>query len=116
MISRRLVLLSPVLIWPAITCAESEIREYKGDYFYNFENAVFTPEGTEERWAVEGDMSVVERRRHDGSSGWGTSTVTVLGSLSPKGQFGNLGSCSRILKVIKVVKVPPCEAESEASS
>lgn len=73
---------------------------YNGEYFYNFENAVFTPDGTRERWCIEGDMSRAER-----PDGWGTSYVVVQGTLGPEGSYGSLGTCKRVLKVKKLIKV-----------
>jgi hypothetical protein len=30
---------------------------FRGEYFYNFENAVLTPDGKDEAWCIDGDMS-----------------------------------------------------------
>ena len=73
---------------------------YTGEYFYNFENAVLTPIGTRERWCLNGDMSKAEL-----PEGWGTSQVTVQGTLGPKGRYGNLGSCTRVLTVTRLLSV-----------
>jgi hypothetical protein len=59
----------------------------RGEYFYNFEFAYITPEGKNEQWCTKGDMSKAEL-----PDGWGTTTVEVQGYLSPKGQYGNLGT------------------------
>jgi hypothetical protein len=77
----------------------------KGEYFYNFENAVFTPEGSNERWAVKGDMRAAEIPGPGGKAGRGTSIVTIRGTLGPVGRFGSLGACSRVIAVTKVVAV-----------
>lgn len=73
---------------------------YSGSYFYNFEFAVLTPQGMDERWCVDGDMSSAEL-----PEGWGTSEVVVQGVIGPLGRYGNLGSCKRVIKVTKVLEV-----------
>ena len=78
---------------------------YSGEYFYNFENAVLTPDDTDVRWCVQGDMSKAELPAEDASGRWGTSHVVVRGTLGPSGHYGNLGSCERVLSVTKILKV-----------
>ena len=78
---------------------------YRGEYFYNFENADFTAEGSKECWVLKGDMSKAELPSLDKSPPWGTSTVVLRGTLGPRGRFGNLGACTHTLTVIEVVEV-----------
>ena len=73
---------------------------YAGSYFYNFEFSYLTPNGTDERWCVNGDMSSAEL-----PEGWGTSDVVVQGVIGPPGHYGNLGACQRIIKVTKVLRI-----------
>ena len=84
--------------------SDSAGRVYQGEYFYNFENARFTPAGSGECWALLGDMSKAEVSRQDGSPPSGTSYVTIRGTLGPAGHFGNLGVCTHELVVIEVLK------------
>lgn len=78
---------------------------FGGEYFYNFEYAVLTPDGSKARWCVHGDMSKAELLATDTSQPWGTSHVVVEGTLGPTGHYGNLGSCERVLTVTKILNV-----------
>ena len=89
----------------AVRAAEQEPATFSGEYFYNFENAVFTPDGTDERWAVRGDMSQAELSATHPSGRWGRSSVVLRGVVGPKGRFGNLGSCSREIHVLEILEV-----------
>jgi hypothetical protein len=87
-------------------CVNSAAVEiYKGEYFYNFENATFTPHGKDENWCLSGDMSKAELPAKGPSGPWGTADVEVSGTLGPVGRFGNLGGCSRVLTVEKVLEI-----------
>lgn len=90
-----------------IGCASlyTKIGTYNGEYFYNFEYAYLTPEGLNEQWCLKGNMSNAELHSNNGKSTEGTSYVTVQGTLGPRGSYGNLGICKRILTVTKLVKV-----------
>lgn len=94
-----------VLLVAACASVPSGQAAYSGEYFYNFENAVFTPDGKEARWCIRGDMSMAELPAADVSGPWGTSHVVVQGTLGPLGHYGNLGSCERELVVAKILKV-----------
>lgn len=72
---------------------------YSGEYFYNFEFAYLIPADKNEKWCINGDMSGAELPER-----WGTSRVTVQGTLGPQGSYGNLGVCKRILTVAKLIK------------
>ena len=104
--ARRTSLLAGVAL-SVSACASlpSGPRVYGGEYFYNFENAVFTPDGTNARWCIQGDMSQAELPAADASGPWGTSHVVVQGTLGPAGHYGSLGSCERVLAVTKILKV-----------
>jgi hypothetical protein len=54
---------------------------YSGEYFYNFEYAYLTPDGSNEQWCLKGDMSAAELPSHDGKGAERTSYVTVQGTL-----------------------------------
>ena len=103
MLSRGLLVATASLL--CMAAASAPVRTYSGEYFYNFENAVLTPKGSNERWCINGDMSTAELPGKNGKPGWGTAQVTVRGILGPKGNFGSLGSCTRELKVSAVVAV-----------
>ena len=73
---------------------------YARTYFYNFEFAVLTPQGTDDRWCVDGDLSAAQL-----PGGWGTAEVVVQGVVGPPGHYGNLGSCQRVITVTKLLDV-----------
>ncbi|MEJ7805547.1 MAG: hypothetical protein WKG03_06465 [Telluria sp.] len=86
--------------------ALSETGVYRGTYFYNFENSVLTPQGTTERWCVDGDMSkAILVSKNGASEPWGTADVKIRGELGPVGRYGSLGACSRVLTVHEVIAV-----------
>ena len=95
----------------AILCVTSAVsappaaRIYRGEYFYNFENAYFTLSGSKECWALKGDMSKAELPSPDKSPPWGTSNVVLKGTLGPAGRFGNLGACTHVFTVLEVMDV-----------
>lgn len=78
---------------------------YSGEYFYNFEYAYLTPDGLNEQWCLKGDMSAAELPPSNGKGAEGTSHVTVQGILGPRGTYGTMGVCKRILTVTKLLKV-----------
>lgn len=90
-----------------VGCASlgTKAETYSGEYFYNFEYAYLTPDGLNEQWCLKGDMSQAELPSHDGKGPEGTSYVIVQGTLGPRGKYGNLGVCKRILTVTKLMKV-----------
>ncbi|WP_369935910.1 hypothetical protein [Xanthomonas tesorieronis] len=75
-------------------------RTYSGEYFYNFEFAYLVPAKKNEQWCINGDMSRAELPER-----WGTSHVTVQGTLGPQGSYGNLGVCKRVFSVTRLIKV-----------
>jgi hypothetical protein len=87
----------------ATACAETAV--YKGNYFYNFENSAFTPEGSTERWCIPGNMEKAMLPSKSRSGQWGTADVEVRGELGPPGRYGGLGACSRVLTVTEVLVV-----------
>jgi len=99
----------PTILALALSAASSgaspEPTQHRGEYFYNFENAYFTEEGSKECWVLKGDMSKAELPSLDSSPPWGTSTVVLKGLLGPRGKFGNLGACTHVFAVLEVVAV-----------
>lgn len=88
------------LIAGCATSGRAGPQRYSGEYFYNFEFAYLTPQGKSEEWCLSGDMSKAEL-----PEGWGTSQVVVEGTLGPRGKYGNLGACERVLTVTRLVEV-----------
>jgi len=78
---------------------------YKGTYFYNFENSFLTPEGKDEAWCINSDMSKAMLPADSRGEQWGTSYVVVRGKLGPEGSFGGLGRCKRVLDVTEILEV-----------
>jgi hypothetical protein len=78
---------------------------FKGTYFYNFENSYLTPEGKDEAWCINSDMSKAMLPPDRRGERWGTSYVVVRGKLGPEGRFGGLGACNRVLKVTEIIEV-----------
>ncbi|WLI90975.1 hypothetical protein Q4S45_07620 [Massilia sp. R2A-15] len=78
---------------------------YRGDYFYNFENSILTPDGKSEAWCINSDMSKAMLPAKNPGEQWGTSYVVVRGKLGPEGSFGGLGRCKRLLEVTEILEV-----------
>jgi hypothetical protein len=93
------LLLCPLLLGACASFPKSG-GTYAGTYFYNFESAVLTPQGTHDRWCIKGDLSSAEL-----PGGWGTAEVVVQGTVGPVGHYGNLGSCQRVITVTKLLEV-----------
>ena len=88
-----------------VGCSPNDDLVVRGEYFYNFENASLTPEGKNECWEVEGDMSAAELPGNEPSGPWGRSAVVVRGVLGPSGEFGNMGACTHAFTVTEVLSV-----------
>lgn len=101
----RLILAAMILLSSAALADAPRPSIYRGEYFYNFENAHFTREGSQECWVVDGDLGKAELPSLDDSPPWGTATVTLKGILGPRGHFGNLGACKHVLKLIEIVEI-----------
>ena len=90
-------------------CATSPVPVdvYRGEYFYNFETAAFTPEGSTERWCVNSAKLKEAELPAKGSPGgpWGTADIVVRGTLSPEGNYCNLGAYKRFLEITEVVSI-----------
>ena len=56
---------------------------FSGEYFYNFENSYFTPNGKDEAWCINSDMSKAMLPAKSRGEQWGTSYVVVRGKLGP---------------------------------
>jgi len=80
---------------------------YRGEYFYNFESAAFTPEGSSEAWCVDSaklkDAELPANANSGGASG--TADVVVFGVLSAEGHYCNLGASKHFLDITKVVEI-----------
>ena len=104
--TRNIVRFAAGLLFAALAIASEPASSiYEGVYFYNFENAHFTPKGESKCWALKGDMSSAELPGKAGASPWGTADVKIRGVLGPPGHFGNLGACTRLLTVLEVIEV-----------
>jgi hypothetical protein len=98
-----------IMIGISTAACESSLTKdpsYSGEYFYNFENAIFTPDGKEEDWCLTGlSMQKAELPAQDVSGSWGTSHVVLRGKLGPRGNYGGFGRCKHILTVTEIVEV-----------
>jgi hypothetical protein len=80
---------------------------YRGEYFYNFESAAFTPEGATEAWCVDSaklrgaELSSTDSRGRSS----GTAHIVVRGVLSPKGHYCSLGGYKHFLNITEVVEI-----------
>ena len=90
---------------PGWTGSKPADQVFRGEYFYNFENAFLTPDGTDEAWCIDGDMSTAMLPADSRGGQWGTSYVVVHGKLGPEGRFGSLGRCQRVLEVTAIIEV-----------
>jgi hypothetical protein len=90
---------------PGWTSSPSKDPIFRGEYFYNFENSYLTPDGKDEAWCINSDMSKAMLPANSRREQWGTSYVVVRGKLGPKGSFGGLGRCKRILEVTEIIEV-----------
>lgn len=78
---------------------------YRGEYFYNFEYSFLTPDGKNEEWCIDDDMTKAMLPAKPGRQPWGRSRVAVRGKLGPPGKYGGLGRCTRVLKVTEILEV-----------
>lgn len=103
---RRLLLLVGVMIAGCASVApKSSI--YRGKYFYNFESASFTPDGSSESWCVNSaKLKDAELPSGDAPEGaWGTAQVVIRGVLSPRGKYCNLGAYKHFLEITEVIDI-----------
>jgi hypothetical protein len=90
---------------PGWTSSASKDPIFRGKYFYNFENSYLTPDGKDEAWCINSDMSKAMLPANSRREKWGTSYVVVRGKLGPEGSFGGLGRCKRVLEVTEIIEV-----------
>ena len=90
---------------PGWTSPASKDPVFRGEYFYNFENSQLTPDGKDEAWCIDSDMSKAMLSPKKGGEPWGTSYVVVRGKLGPEGNYGGLGRCKRMLEVTEILEV-----------
>jgi len=103
---RRLLLVVSVMIASCASVApKSSI--YRGEYFYNFESASFTPDGSSEPWCVNSAKLKDAELPSDGTPerAWGTAQVVVRGVLSPRGKYCNLGAYKHFLEITDVIDI-----------
>lgn len=105
----RKIIVVALLALTGCASVGTKVDTYSGEYFYNFEYAYLTPDGMNEQWCLKGDMSKAEL---PGKGAQGTSHVIVQGALGPRGSYGNMGVCKRILTVTKLVTVTNMRAGS----
>jgi hypothetical protein len=98
------LLLSAIASIP-VAASDAPPKTYAGVYFYNFENAYFTRDGDKACWVVGTALRSTEINPRNSPHPSGTARVVVRGILGPKGHFGNLGACTRVLKIVEVVSV-----------
>ena len=82
-------------------------REFTGYYTNSFENSLFIPCGSQERWwAVGSSLEVAAARRVPGNGNMGAPSVTwfarVRGVVTTEGAWGHMGGYSRQLMVHRV--------------
>jgi hypothetical protein len=82
-------------------------KQYRGEYFYNFETAAFTPEGSGEAWCVNSAKLKDAELPADANGGGvsGTADIVVLGVLSAPGHYCNLGASKHFLDITKVIEI-----------
>jgi hypothetical protein len=80
---------------------------YRGEYFYNFETSVFTPEGGKDAWCVNSASLTDVELPANGAPGGpsGKADVVIRGVLSPAGSYCNMGAYKHFLDVKEVISV-----------
>jgi hypothetical protein len=107
---RTLFLLLSTMASLCVAASDAPPKTYAGVYFYNFENAYFTPDGNKDCWVVGTALRPAEINPRSSPHPSGTARVVVRRVLGPKGHFGNLGICTRVLKIVEIVSVTEQEA------
>uniref|UniRef100_A0ABP7MQR5 Lipoprotein n=1 Tax=Luteimonas lutimaris TaxID=698645 RepID=A0ABP7MQR5_9GAMM len=100
----RLIAVLSVACVSGCSAAEQSDSVYRGEYFYNFEYKYLDPEGLDEEWCIDGDMAKAELPAVEPTGPWGFTDVVVRGKLGPKGKYGNLGVCERVLTVTELLE------------
>ena len=88
-----------------VSALDASPQTYAGVYFYNFENAYFTPDGHKDCWVVGAALRSTEINPRNSPHPSGTARVVIRGLLGPKGHFGNLGTCTHVLKNVEILSV-----------
>ena len=94
-------------------CASTAPKDqlYRGEYFYNFESASFTPDGGHEAWCVNSaKLKDAELPRTGGP--WGTAHVVLRGVLSADGSYCNMGAYKHFLEITEVVEISDRKSKS----
>src|SRR4051794_29341965 len=113
---KTFAVLAMVIGTSLVACASGPTKDpaYSGEYFYNFENAIFTPDGKEEDWCLSGlSMQKAELPAKDANGPWGTSHVVLRGKLGPRGSYGGLGRCKHVLTVTEIVEITNMRGQGE---
>lgn len=113
---KNFAILTMVICTSLTACSSGSTKDpaYGGEYFYNFENAIFTPDGKKEDWCVSGiSMQKAELPAKDASGPWGTSHVVLRGRLGPRGSYGGLGRCKHVLTVTEIVEITNMRGQGE---
>ncbi|WP_288380922.1 hypothetical protein [uncultured Massilia sp.] len=66
---------------------------------------MLTPDGKDEAWCIDSDMSKAMLPPDKRGEQWGTAYVVVRGKLGPEGKFGSMGMCKRMLHVTEILEV-----------
>ncbi len=82
---------------------------FRGYYTHSFEVSQFTPQGTKEKWWLEGSIEDITKQlvapRDETPKLKSPVYIVVDGKLSKPGRFGHLGKYVRKLSVEKVLEV-----------
>lgn len=94
------------------------IARFKGTYTFGLEQSDFRPEGSAEKWWLNGNIGELRTRFAEASKDVppelsGPVTVVVDGRLSPVGEHGHLGLYQRELRVDQVVEIAPLPPSKE---
>jgi hypothetical protein len=101
------VVASTLVVVAVADAPSSSPQLYRGEYFYNFETAAFTSEGSKEAWCVNSAKLKDAELPATADSGEtsGTADVVVFGVLSAEGRYCNLGASKHFLDITKVVEI-----------
>ena len=88
-----------------VACANPVSKESVFRGRYNFENSHLTPDGKDEAWCINSDMSKTMLPADNNGQQWGSAHIVVRGILGPEGRYGGLESCNRVLEVTEILAV-----------
>jgi uncharacterized protein YceK len=103
----RMLLIILIVIISGCVSIVPKSAIYRGEYFYNFESAYFTPEGSSESWCVNSaklkDAELPTEKTSEDT--WGTAQVVVRGLLSRQGKYCNLGAYKHFLEITEIIDI-----------